>query len=502
MNINLYCGKDVQEKAFNESSVRNLALLYYPCESFSQKNSPLDSDTLEVVLDRESDGSLFARVTLTTGKGSACFTERERELPDTLSCFGLGKTLAGRAFVRCGESIFGYTPPFGILTGVRPAKLILPYVASADYDRLALCDRLENVCLMSRKKAELICDIAQKELEITKSLTPRSASLYVSIPFCPTRCRYCSFVSCSTPRLLAMIPDYVNRLCKEISHMGEIVKKLEIPIKSVYIGGGTPSVLDPDSSQKVISSLHSSFDLSEICEFTYEAGRPDTVTEQKLEVLRRGGVSRISINTQTSNNEILKAVGRNHTFEDYLDALTLAKSYGFDSINTDLIAGLPGESVDSFKNSLLSVIKEAPDNITVHSFSVKRAADYKASGDYSFAGELSRYMEMLGFSQETLMQHGYNPYYIYRQKNTVGNLENTGFAKDGKECLYNICMMEELHTVFSVGAGAVTKLVSADGKTIKRTFNHKYPYEYLADDLYLADESAIREFYSENFESR
>ncbi len=499
MNINLYCGQDVCEKAFNENSLRNLVLLYYPCESFSQKENHENGDRLDVSLSLDSESLMVARVRLETARGEAEFCEKQSELPDTLDCFGMGKTLVGRAFLRCGQKIFGYMPPFGILTGVRPAKLILPYVCDALYDREKLCKKLTQVCFMSEQKAKLVCEIAEKEAEVCKNLESPSASLYVSVPFCPTRCKYCSFVSYSTERLLSMIPDYVDRMIEEIHALGKIVGRLKIPIKSVYTGGGTPSVLSAEQADRVLSALFESFDLSRISEFTYEAGRPDTVTAEKLAVLRKYGVERISINTQSANDAVLKSVGRNHTFEDYLAALELAKDFGFSCINTDLIAGLPGESPESFKKSVDKVIEAGPTNITVHSFSVKRAAQFKADGDYSFTEELMRYIDMLSYAENVLPQNGYHPYYIYRQKNTVGNLENVGFAKEGTEGLYNILMMEELHSVFAVGAGAVTKLVSGDGKIISRMFNHKYPYEYLSDDCYLPDAKAIDEFYKQNF---
>lgn len=495
MKINLHCDR----ASIHETSVRNLVLLYYPCETFSaDKNASEEGDTLTVVLKRLDDGTLYAECLLESHMGSACAVEYERELNGTLPCFSIEKLLVGRAFVKCASKIFGYIPPFGILAGVRPAKLILPYMEKgSDYHigEYELNRLLIESCMVSENKAKLMQQIANKEMQVSASLPEKSASLYVSIPFCPTRCRYCSFVSYSTDRLLAMIPDYIDRLILEMRALGDIVKDLEIPIKSVYVGGGTPSILTPMQSERVLESVYESFDLSSINEFTYEAGRPDTVTKEKLDILKKYNVDRVSINTQSTNDEVLMSVGRNHTFGQYLNALELARNAGFSTINTDLIAGLPGESAQSFMNSVDEIIRLAPENITVHSFSLKRSSEFKVSGKKSF-DDATEARALLDYSQRALQENAYDPYYIYRQKNTLGNLENVGYSKAGHECLYNICMMEELHTVFSVGAGAVTKLVSRDKNRIERIFNHKYPYEYLSDENYIPKREVFTDFYN------
>ena len=265
------------------------------------------------------------------------------------------------------------------------------------------------------------------------------------------------------------------------------------------MGGGTPSILTAEQTALLLECINSSFDMSTCREFTFEAGRPDTVTYEKLRILHDGGVGRISLNTQTANNDVLRVVGRQHTFEDYLEKLQLAKAVGFDSINTDLIAGLPEESTDSFCKSLDRVIDTGVDNITVHSLTLKKSSELKTLGEFELLKAGNTVRSMLDYAQKKLREEKYLPYYIYRQKNTVGNLENTGYAKDGKEGLYNILMMEEFHSVFSAGAGAVTKLVSPDRKTIERLFMPKYPYEYLDRKEQSTDFEAVKHFYGRHF---
>ena len=280
-----------------------------------------------------------------------------------------------------------------------------------------------------------------------------------------------------------MIPDYIERLCTDIDSTAGLIAELGMKVKTIYVGGGTPGILDEYQTESLLSKVTNTFDLSSLCEFTYEIGRPDTVSYEKLYALKNHSVSRICINTQTTNDKILKEVGRNHTFDDYKKALCVASEIGFDNINTDLIAGLPGEDYESFAASLEYVASLSVDGVTVHSFSVKKSADYKTSGFDT--GTLSRdTAKMVDYSLVYLKDKGYLPYYMYRQKNTSGNLENVGYAREGKECIYNINMMEEISTVFSLCAGASTKLVDVDAHS-RNLYNPKYPYEYLNDDSYI-----------------
>jgi oxygen-independent coproporphyrinogen-3 oxidase len=276
----------------------------------------------------------------------------------------------------------------------------------------------------------------------------------------------------------------VPLLCEEIKETAVYAKQNNLKLKTVYIGGGTPTTLSAKQLDEIIQCINESFDLSFLLEFTVEAGRPDTVTSEKLQVLKNHGVSRISINPQTLNDEVLQVIGRAHTKEQFMNAFNLAREIGFNNINTDLIAGLPGESAKSFINSVNDVSALSPENITIHAFTLKKSSNYRMGGDTSFKTEVETANKMTDYACAYLNSRSYTPYYVYRQKNTVGNLENVGYSKKGFESIYNIIMMGEYHTVFGAGAGSVTKIVTDGGSHVDRIFAPKYPYEFLDDNKY------------------
>ena len=482
-------------ESLSELYLQTLVLLYRPCEVFGKN----DTSTSSLYVKTEMcDGRVKAYVRICdNGKECESFSSQGEyeNYPDGIN---IAKTVVGRAFCDCAQKVYGIKSPFGIITGIRPAKLALSYLERG-FSATEIRKIFADAYMMDTAKADVLTDIASRERALLHSLEPKSFSLYVSIPFCPTRCSYCSFVSYSTERLLSMIPDYLTRLMSDIKDIAKTAKELGLSLYSVYIGGGTPSILSASMTESLISCINQSFDMSKCREFTFEAGRPDTVTYDKLAVLKKSGVGRISINTQTANNDVLRVVGRNHTFEEYLEKLSMARDVGFESINTDLISGLPTESVDSFCDSLGKVISAGVENITVHSLTLKKSSELKTLGEYELLSQGRTVREMLDYAQSELRRNSYLPYYIYRQKNTVGNLENTGYSISGRECLYNILMMEEFHTVFSAGAGAVTKLVSPDRKTIDRLFEQKYPYEYLGKEGKGFDAEAVINFYNQHF---
>ena len=481
--------------SLSEFYLQTLVLLYRPCEVFGKNDTSVASMYVRA---EANDGKIHCYIRL-SDNAKVCdvsFTENENgNYPDGIN---IAKAVVGRAFCECARQVYGFTSPFGIITGIRPAKLALSYLERG-YSKEEIRDIFGKAYMMESAKADILTDIASRERALLHSLGRNTFSLYISIPFCPSRCSYCSFVSYSTQRLLLMIPEYLERLFEDIKVIATLTKELGLELYSVYVGGGTPSILTEEQIKRLLDCVNGSFDMSKCREFTFEAGRPDTVTLAKLSALKNGGVGRISLNTQTANDEVLKLVGRKHTFSDYLEKLVMARDVGFDSINTDLIAGLPGESLESFSDSLDRVTATGVENITVHSLTLKKSSELKTLGEYELLGEGIKVRKMLDYAQKKLKGENYLPYYIYRQKNTVGNLENTGYAKAGKECLYNILMMEEFHTVFSAGAGAVTKLVSPDRKTIERLFEQKYPYEYLGKDDKRLDTEAVVRFYSEHF---
>lgn len=371
----------------------------------------------------------------------------------------------------------GYTPSWGILTGVRPAKLMTKLVEKYGSQRAVayFTDELK----VSEKKAALALGVAETEKPIIDLSDEKSFSLYISIPFCPTRCSYCSFVSHSNEKAKKLIPDYVRLLCREIEYTADIVGQLGLRLESVYMGGGTPTALDAGSLKTVTDAIVNAFDLSACREFTIEAGRPDSITEEKLQVIKACGAKRISINPQTFNDDVLREIGRRHSSQTTVDSMLLARRCGFDNINMDIIAGLPTDTVESFENTVDRVLSFSPENITVHTLALKRSStlvtEDKARGDGEAADK------MLSVASQKLTENGYIPYYMYRQSKCLGNLENVGWAKKGRECLYNVFMMEECHTVLAVGAGAVTKLKNPYYNEIERIFNYKYPYEYISN---------------------
>ncbi len=392
--------------------------------------------------------------------------------------------------------VTGYTPKWGLLTGIRPSKLLIALQEEMGKENAAryFTERF----FVAPEKTALAESVAARENAIIATSKPESCSLYVSIPFCPTRCSYCSFVShaISSPSVKKLIPDYVALLSQEIAETGKMAKALGLNLESVYFGGGTPTTLSAEELGTLLCAVDKAFDLSPVREYTVEAGRPDTITKEKLDTLYQGGVTRISINPQTFNDRVLENIGRKHTAAMTEEAFRMARDAGFRNINMDLIAGLPGDTTDSFAASVDKAIRFTPENITVHTLSLKRSSNMGTSGTHFDRLQGRAADEMLHYAYKALTKQAYFPYYMYRQARTLGNLENTGYTKDGFECLYNIFMMEECHTVFAVGAGAVTKLKAPHGKEIERIFNYKYPYEYISGFAELQKrKAAIMDFY-------
>ncbi len=476
---------------------------HYECESLCRVYFP--NEKINIVYDDsgEDDKTVITRCTPIDGGnlisvdadigGETRHAESEVKVPED--------ELRDKSELRVCRHIFellsdvtGYTPPWGLQTGVRPSKLMLNLIKDMGVEG-ALRYFKEDL-LVSEEKTSLAYTVASAEEKIINLSEKNSFSLYVSIPFCPTRCSYCSFVSHSIANSNArkLLPDYLEKLAEEIKITGEIASELGLKLESVYFGGGTPGVLEAPQMDRLLSAIEKSFDLSNIREYTVEVGRPDTVTPEKLRILHLHNVGRISINPQTFNQQTLELIGRNHTVEQSVKSYQLAKAYGFDSINMDLIAGLPGESVEDFCSSVDTAISLSPENITVHTLALKRSSELNASGAEVADGNNAK--KMLEYASKRLSESGYAPYYMYRQSKCVGNLENVGWCKVGKECLYNVFMMEECHTVLAVGAGAVIKLCEHGTKNVERIFNYKYPYEYISGfDKISERKNGIKSFY-------
>ena len=388
--------------------------------------------------------------------------------------------------------ILSIRPKWGVLTGIRPVKLAMQ-LHDMGLSEEEIRKKLKEERLVSDEKLDLLLTTMEHELEIRASSRPNSVSLYISIPFCPSRCSYCTFTSHSVEKAAKLIPQYVELLCGELKDIAVLIDEIGLHLETVYMGGGTPTVLTAKQLDRVLSTVNESFDMTGVRELTVEAGRPDTITAEKLAVLKKNGVGRISINPQTMDDEVLAAIGRKHTAEDVKNAFALAKTFDFDSINMDLISGLPGDNMEKFRKTVAEVIAMNPDNITLHTLTVKHGANLAPMAQSVFAATADAMNE---YAYGEFAKAGYFPYYLYRQKGTVDNLENVGFCKPGKEGIYNIFIMDETHTVLSAGAGGVTKLKAPYDKKIERIFNFKYPYEYIERfELMNERKEQVRNFY-------
>ena len=367
--------------------------------------------------------------------------------------------------------------PWGDLTGIRPAKIpALLYEEGKKEEEIRRY--MKETYMISDEKLDLAMYIAKREHEILKDINYKQGySLYIGIPFCPTTCLYCSFTSYPVSLYKDKTDTYVDALIKEIEYVGSRLKDREL--NSVYIGGGTPTTLEPYQLDKLITALKDNFDFSTVKEFTVEAGRPDSITSDKLDTLKKHNVSRISINPQTMNQETLDIIGRRHTVEQVIKAFNLARKKGFDNINMDFIIGLPNETVDMVRHSMEETKKLNPESLTVHSLAVKRAArlntEKEKYQDYTYENNSKLMNITMDYSKEMNMK----PYYLYRQKNMAGNQENVGYSVYGKECLYNILMMGDRQDVFALGAGGTTKIMSEDRLSAKRIDNVKNVDQYI-----------------------
>ncbi len=394
----------------------------------------------------------------------------------------------------------GYRPAWGVLIGVRPIKLLRKLTAEMGKEQAAAY--FLNSLYVSKEKTELSLRTMEHEQPVLAASRPESFSLYISIPFCPTRCAYCSFVAQSTEKTGRLIPQYVELLCNELVHTAKVAKACGLRLETVYMGGGTPTTLNARQLGQIIDTVSGHFDMRTCREFTVEAGRPDTITEDKLRAMKERGITRISINPQTLNDTVLRAIGRNHTTQQTLEAFRLARQCGFDNINMDLIAGLAGDSVESFCRTLDGVTALEPESITVHTLALKRSSHINQNGRVHFINDGKSAGEMLRYVNTVLTKKQYIPYYLYRQSRMVGNLENTGWAKPGFENYYNVYIMDESHTILACGAGAVSKIKHPYKEELQRIFNFKFPYEYIGRYQEMIDrKDKVKELYRQFLQS-
>lgn len=476
---------------FNGNSFKyemeNIARLFFPLRRFDfsyEPDSLPDGDRIWIFR-QYADGETLLKAAVQSGDFSKELASRlSGEVPD-----GECELELGRLLYQILQSYTGITPKWGILTGVRPVKWAAERL-DAGMTEENICKELAESLYVSPEKTRLAIEIARVQQPILADLHPKDFSLYISIPYCPSRCSYCSFVShaITQKKALELVPRYLKCLVKEIYFTAEIARNAGLSLRSVYIGGGTPTSLTAAQLREICAAVKACFPLSKDIEYTIEAGRADTIDAEKLAVIKEAGAGRISINPQTFSDEVLRQIGRAHTAAQVIDSYQLAQKVGFEAVNMDFIAGLPGETVESFCRSIDKAAALSPENVTVHTLTIKRSSTLFADGHR--AEDYRPVQQMVDYAREKLSAAGYQPYYLYRQKNSVGNLENVGYAKPGTAGRYNVYIMEEVQTILAAGAGAVTKVV-LPGR-IERTFNYKYPYEYVTQfDEILARKQAL-----------
>lgn len=458
-------------------AVEQSLLAFFPEERPVYDDAARESSTATVTL---SVGKVYttAVTVLTYGGKTERGISRER-IDSTLDAYEterLRQKVLKLSFFKAAQKIAGRTPSWGALTGIRPAKLAARYLTRGNSPRQV--DRiLRDTYSVSPERRQMCIEAAQAGLKAKADLKPEEISLYIGIPFCPTRCAYCSFVSQAVEKTFGLMDPYLDVLLQEITAAAQMVQETGLRIKSFYMGGGTPTTLSAGQMDRLLSHLNRSFDLSGCAEYCIEAGRPDTIDREKLQVLLDHGCDRISVNPQSLEDTVLQAIGRKHSAVDIETVMGLATSMGFPHVNMDLIAGLPADTPEGFRRTLDKCLTFGADNITVHTLSLKKGSRILLEGQAIPTAEAVG--EMLDYANEALRRADFRPYYLYRQKYMSGSFENTGWCISGSEGLYNIYIMEELHSILSLGAGGSTKMVDPVAGRIERVFHAKYPNEYI-----------------------
>ncbi len=451
-----------------EYDLRGLLMAFYPGAPITKIEEPLseDGERALFVFFAEKEGEESCVRLVSEG------TVTEEHIPSAFLDAKGEKTRMKQAVYRLLAKDTGHTLPWGTLTGIRPVKIAMQLLEEGK-DLSAVRAHMEGDLLVSPGKTALSYDIAVRERGVLGRLSENGYSLYLGVPFCPSICLYCSFSSYPVARFKKQTGAYVEALLQELAFVAEAFR--DRPLDTIYFGGGTPTTLSPAELSRVLSYITGHFDLGHLKEWTVEAGRPDSLDMEKLKTLRAFPVSRISVNPQTMRQETLDLIGRRHTVEDVYRAFRMARDAGFDDINMDLIAGLPGEA--DIDETLEKVLDLGPENVTVHSLAVKRASRLRLEMERYSAYQMENSDEAMERARLKLKDAGLFPYYLYRQKNMAGNQENVGYAKPGKEGLYNVLIMEEVQPIAAVGAGATSKQVK-DGR-ITRADNIKDVLLYL-----------------------
>ena len=454
--------------------------------------APEDTDWAVITLEQTAERG-HVRVELTcrgkTARTCVAFTPEGTDFDRE----GQRRHAIGRCFFLAAREVLGSAPPWGMLTGVRPDKPVT-WALAAGKTTLQALQMMEEEYFVSPDRAALAVETGGVALRAARDLGKQDIAVYVGIPFCPTRCAYCSFVSQSVERSFALVPPYVDALVEEIRSGGKMVRETGLRVRSFYRGGGTPTTLSAEQMDRVLTAFEEAFDRSHCDEITVEAGRPDTITAEKLAVLKAHGVTRVSVNPQTMEDHVLRAIGRRHTAADIEAAMELVAGYGFPHVNMDLIAGLPADTPEGFRRSLDRCLAFGTDNVTVHTLALKKGSRILLEG-LPIPGP-EDVAAMLDYAAPALRKAGYSPYYLYRQKYMSGSFENTGWCRPGAECWYNVQIMSELCSILSFGAGGSTKMVEPGTNHIERVFNLKYPKEYTErPEKAAANQAAFAAFY-------
>ncbi len=454
--------------------------------------APEDTDWAVIALEQTAERG-HVRVELTwrgkTARTCVAFTPEGADFDRE----GQRRHAIGRCFFLAAREVLGSAPPWGMLTGVRPDKPVT-WALAAGKTALQALQMMEEEYFVSPDRAALAVETGGVALRAARDLGKQDIAVYVGIPFCPTRCAYCSFVSQSVERSFALVPPYVDALVEEIRSGGKMVRETGLRVRSFYMGGGTPTTLSAEQMDRVLTAFEEAFDRGHCDEITVEAGRPDTITAEKLAVLKAHGVTRVSVNPQTMEDHVLRAIGRRHTAADIEAAMELVAGYGFPHVNMDLIAGLPADTPEGFRRSLDRCLAFGTDNVTVHTLAIKKGSRILLEG-LPIPGP-EDVAAMLDYAAPALRKAGYSPYYLYRQKYMSGSFENTGWCRPGAECWYNVQIMSELCSILSFGAGGSTKMVEPGTNHIERVFNLKYPKEYTdRPEKAAANQAAFAAFY-------
>lgn len=454
-----------------EQDIRELLMAFYPGSSFTHE----EDENADVVVKGEREGDYFS-LSLAKKGDQEKQLHKESVKVDFSNRFDAKCTIKQMLY-RLAGAAKQKELPWGTLTGIRPTKIAMTKFAEG-FDESQVHEYMKKTYFTSDEKIGLAMEVAQREEELLKTIDYENGySLYIGIPFCPTTCLYCSFTSFPIGLWKGKTHLYLEALFKEIGYVADRMK--DKTLDTVYIGGGTPTALSAEELDQILCKVEGSFNMQSVKEFTVEAGRPDSITEEKLETLKKHGISRISINPQTMKQETLDLIGRLHSVELVKEKYHLARKMGFDNINMDLIVGLPGETMDDVKQTMEQIKELAPDGITVHSLAIKRAARLNMQKEQYSDLKMINTQEMIDMTARYAKDMGMNPYYLYRQKNMAGNFENVGYATPGTECIYNILIMEEKQTIMACGAGTTTKVLYPSENRLERAENVKDVAQYI-----------------------